>query len=100
MHSDDFEHDHQKTRAIDEALSRIGKPIPEAQARYVAALEDCECNEGMFALAATRRQLFGGAGVVAAVGMTTMLPGPPWPRRRPAPANILCRPIPPRNRAA
>jgi len=76
MHSDDFEHDHQKTRAIDEALSRIGKPIPEAQARYVAALEDCECKEGMFALAATRRQLFGGAGVVAAVGMTTMLPGP------------------------
>jgi sulfane dehydrogenase subunit SoxC len=74
MHSDDFEHDHQKTRAIDEALSRIGKPIPEAQARYVAALEDCECKEGMFALAATRRQLFGGAGLVAAVGMTTMLP--------------------------
>ena len=76
MHSNDFEDGNKKARAIDEALSRIGKPVTETQARYVAALEDCECNEGMFALAATRRQLFGGAGVVAAVGMTTMLPGP------------------------
>src|SRR5205823_12530603 len=30
--------------------------------------------EGMFALAATRRQLFAGTGLVAAVGMTAMLP--------------------------
>ena len=42
--------------------------------RHAAALEGCECKEGMFALAATRRQLFAGTGLVAAVGMTAMLP--------------------------
>src|SRR5438445_4113013 len=63
-----------KTRAIEEALRRIGEPIAEAQAKNVAASEDCECKDGMFALAATRRQLFGGTGLVAAVGMTAMLP--------------------------
>ncbi len=40
------------------------------------AAEDCECKQGMFALAATRRGFFGGAGMVAAVGMTAMLPRP------------------------
>src|SRR6478672_12716340 len=60
-------------QAIEDALSRIGEPITEAQAN-AAALEDCECKEGMFALAATRRQLFAGTGLIAAVGMTAMLP--------------------------
>jgi sulfane dehydrogenase subunit SoxC len=47
----------------------------EAQAKDIAALEDCDCKDGMFALAATRRQLFAGPGLVAAVGMTALLPG-------------------------
>ena len=59
-----------RTAAIEEALGRIGERISEAE----AAAEVCECRRGMFALAATRRQLFGGAGLVAAVGMTGMLP--------------------------
>jgi sulfane dehydrogenase subunit SoxC len=63
-----------KARALAEALSRIGEPIDEAEAREVAGLEQCECRDGMFALAATRRQLFGGAGMVATAGMTAMLP--------------------------
>jgi sulfane dehydrogenase subunit SoxC len=62
-----------KSQQIEEALDRLGQPITEAQAK-IAALEDCECKEGMFALAATRRQLFAGTGLVAAVGMTAMLP--------------------------
>ena len=69
-----LEHQDAKKRAIEEALGRIGEPITEDQAKQFAALEDCECKNGMFALAATRRQLFGGAGLVAAVGMTAMLP--------------------------
>jgi hypothetical protein len=44
------------TVAIEEALSRIGERISESE----AAGEICKCKEGMFALAATRRQLFGG----------------------------------------
>jgi sulfane dehydrogenase subunit SoxC len=63
-----------KTKAIEDALSRLGEPVTEAQAKALAVREDCECKEGMFALAATRRGLFGGAGLVAAVGMTAMLP--------------------------
>ena len=63
-----------KAKAIEEALGRIGEPISEAQAKDLAAREDCDCKEGMFALAGTRRQLFGGAGLAAAVGMTAMLP--------------------------
>ena len=63
-----------KARAIEKALSRLGEPITEAQARDIAALEDCDCKDGMFALAATRRQLFAGTGLVAAVGMTAILP--------------------------
>ena len=74
MHSTDFERLNTKSRAIEEALGRLGQPITEAQAKNVAALEDCDCKEGMFALAATRRQLFAGTGLVAAVGMTAMLP--------------------------
>jgi len=74
MHSTDFERLNTKARAIEEALSRLGQPITEAQAKDVAALEDCDCKDGMFALAATRRQLFGGTGLVAAVGMTALLP--------------------------
>ena len=63
-----------KVRAIETALARIGEPITEERARDLALLEDCVCKEGMFALAATRRGLLGGAGMVAAVGMTAMLP--------------------------
>ena len=74
MHSTDSERPTAKTRAIEEALNRLGEPITEAQAKDVAALEDCDCKDGMFALAATRRQLFAGTGLVAAVGMTAMLP--------------------------
>src|SRR4051812_24474493 len=73
MHSENSERANAESRAVEQALSRIGEPITEAQAKVVA-LEDCECKEGMFALAATRRRLFSGAGLVAAVGMTAMLP--------------------------
>ena len=47
----------------------------------------------MFALAGTRRQLFGGAGLAAAVGMTAMLPraaaakAPPGAAEYPVPAD-------------
>ena len=74
MQSTESERPATKTRAIEEALGRLGEPITEAQAKAIAALEDCDCKEGMFALAATRRQLFAGTGLVAAVGMTAMLP--------------------------
>jgi sulfane dehydrogenase subunit SoxC len=74
MHSTDSERLNTKARAIQEALSRIGEPISEAQAKNIAAQEDCACKDGMFALAATRRQIFAGSGLVAAVGMTVMLP--------------------------
>src|SRR5262245_21950017 len=74
MQSKDFErHPDARALAVDEALGRLGQPITETQAK-IAALEDCECKEGMFALAATRRQLFAGGGLIAAVGMTAMLP--------------------------
>jgi sulfane dehydrogenase subunit SoxC len=74
MHSNGSERPNDKARAIEQALARLGEPITETQAKDVAGLEDCDCKEGMFALAATRRQLFGGTGLVAAVGMTAMLP--------------------------
>jgi sulfane dehydrogenase subunit SoxC len=61
-------------QAIAEALSRLGEPITEAQAREIAARQVCDCQEGMFALAPTRRGLLGSAGLVAAVGATAMLP--------------------------
>jgi len=82
-----------RTKAIEDALSRLGEPVTEAQAKALAAREDCECKEGMFALAATRRQMFGGAGLVAAVGMTAMLPrtaaakAPPGAVEYPVPAH-------------
>jgi hypothetical protein len=82
-----------RVTAIEEALSRIGEPITETEAADLAARENCQCKEGMFALAATRRQLFGGAGLVAAVGMTTMLPrtvqakAPPGAVEYPVPAD-------------
>jgi sulfane dehydrogenase subunit SoxC len=60
---------------IEQAVARLGERITEAQARELAVQEDCECKQGMFVLAPSRRQLFGGAGLVAAVGMTAMLPG-------------------------
>jgi sulfane dehydrogenase subunit SoxC len=74
MHSNDSERLDTNARAIEEALGRLGTPIMEAQARQLAALEDCACKEGMVALAATRRQLVAGTGLVAAVGMTAALP--------------------------
>jgi sulfane dehydrogenase subunit SoxC len=82
-----------KAKAIEEALGRIGEPISEAQAKDLAAREDCDCKEGMFALAGTRRQLFGEAGLMAAVGMTAMLPRaaeaktPPGAAEYPVPAD-------------
>src|SRR2546423_10419899 len=63
-----------KARSIEAALSRIGESITEAQAKELAAREQCECRDGMFALAPTRRGLFDGVGLVAAVGMAAMLP--------------------------
>src|SRR5262245_53319532 len=96
MHS--TEHQDAKTRAIEDALSRLGEPVAEAQAKNIAALEDCECKDGMFALAATRRQLFGGTGLVAAVGMTAMLPrtaaakAPPGSAEYPVPADSTKEP--------
>jgi hypothetical protein len=50
-----------RAAAIEEALGRIGERISEAE----AVSEVCECRRGMFAL--TRRQLFGGAGLIAGV---------------------------------
>ena len=64
----------ERARTIERALSRIGQPISEEEVCRLEAREQCECRRGMFALAATRRQMFGGAGLVAAVGMTAMLP--------------------------
>ena len=72
MHSENVEAA-TEARTMQEALSQIGEPVSEAQAKF-AALEDCECKEGMFALAATRRRFFAGSDLVAAVGMTAMLP--------------------------
>jgi len=88
-----------KAKAIEEALGRIGEPISEAQAKDLAAREDCDCKEGMFALAGTRRQLFGGVGLAAAVGMTAMLPRAAAAKAPPEPPNIRFRPTPPRSRA-
>jgi sulfane dehydrogenase subunit SoxC len=59
---------------LEEALSRIGERISEAQARKLAVLEECDCKEGMFALAATRRRILGGAGVIATVATTSVFP--------------------------
>jgi sulfane dehydrogenase subunit SoxC len=66
--------ENERVRAIEQALGRLGQPISEDEAGQLATCEDCECKRGMFALATTRRQMFGGAGLVAAVGMTAMLP--------------------------
>ena len=63
-----------RAQAIAEALGRLGEPITEAQAREITTEQDCDCQEGMFALAPTRRGLIHGAGLVAAVGTTAMLP--------------------------
>ena len=89
MSAVDPERDDARATAIEEALGGIGQRISEAE----AASEVCECRQGMFALAATRRQLFGGAGLVAAVGMTGILPrtgaakAPPGAVEYPVPAD-------------
>src|SRR5260370_18447287 len=70
----DTDHASARAQAIAEALGRLGEPITEAQAREIAAGQDCDCQEGMFALAPTRRGLLGRAGLVAAVGASAMLP--------------------------
>ena len=59
--------------AFNEALGRIGNPIDEADATLTAQQQDCTCKDGMFALASTRRWFVAGSGLVAAVGMTTLL---------------------------
>jgi sulfane dehydrogenase subunit SoxC len=63
-----------RAEALEKALGRIGQPVSEAEARALAEREACDCRQGMFALAPSRRQMFGGASLVAAVGMTAMLP--------------------------
>jgi sulfane dehydrogenase subunit SoxC len=80
-----------RTVEIEQAVAQLGEPITEAQAREVSAQEDCECKQGMFALAPSRRQLFGGAGLVAAVGMTATLP---QAARAGAPAGAVEYPVP------
>src|SRR5262249_60370942 len=74
MSSADSDRIDTKARAIETALARVGEPITEAQAKEIAALEECECKQGMFALAPSRRALLGGAGIVAAAGMTMIAP--------------------------
>ena len=41
-----------RVQAIAEALGRLGEPITEAQAREIAK-QQCDCQEGMFANAAS-----------------------------------------------
>ena len=91
MHSNDPERLDTKGAGIEEALGRLGTPIMEAQARQLAALEDCACKEGMFALAATRRQLVAGTGLVAAVGMATALPRAAAAKAPPGAIDSTCR---------
>ena len=76
MSSADSDRINTKARAIETALARIGEPISEAQAKEIAALEECECREGMFALAPSRRALLSVAGAVAATGAAAVLPRP------------------------
>ena len=82
-----------KVHALEEALGRIGARISEAQARKLAVVEECDCKEGMFALAATRRRMLGGAGLIATVGMTPVFPrnaqakAPPGAIEYPIPAD-------------
>jgi hypothetical protein len=59
----DRDHASARAQAIAEALGRLGEPITGAQARAFAAEQDCDCQEGMFALAPTRRGLLSGAGL-------------------------------------
>ena len=47
-----------KARAVEAALRRIGEPITETRARELASLEDCDCRDGMFALAAAFCRIF------------------------------------------
>src|SRR5262245_5040427 len=76
MSSSDSDHVDTPARALETALARIGEPITEALARKIAALEDCGCKEGMFALATSRRALLSAAGAVAATGAAAVLPRP------------------------
>jgi sulfane dehydrogenase subunit SoxC len=76
MSSNDSDHIDTTARALQAALARIGEPITQAQAREIAALEDCECKGGMFALATSRRALLSVAGAVAATGASAVLPRP------------------------
>jgi hypothetical protein len=63
-----------QAQAIAKALGGLGEPITEAQVREIAVQQQCDCQEGMFALAPTRRGLVGRTGLIAAVGATAMLP--------------------------
>ena len=83
----DFELTH--TQTIDEALSRLGAPITEAEARRIPSPEECECRDGMFALAATRRQVFAGTGLAAAASI-----GAVFPAAAKAPAGAVEYPVP------
>ena len=57
-----------------ERVSTMATKSSGRDAGKSSCARDCECKEGMFVLAATRRQLFRSTGLVAAVGMTAMLP--------------------------
>ena len=93
MNSADSERSDSRARAIEKALGRLGESITEAQARSLAALEDCDCKDGMFALAPSRRRLLAGTGFVAAAGMGALLPrgaaakAPPGAVEYPVPAD-------------
>jgi len=97
MSSSDSDHIDTAARALEAALARIGEPITEAQAREIAALEDCECKEGMFALATSRRAAGTRAGMLARLSAASILtthlaastaslrrPSPSWPENEAA----------------
>ena len=74
MPNEDSRHSGSQSCTIEAALANIGEPIMEAEARQIAVLTDCPCKDGMFTLTASRRQLFARTGLVAAVGLTAVLP--------------------------
>lgn len=61
---------------LEAALAKLGQPLTEMQARELNQPEDCDCKEGMFAIAPSRRGLLRGAGLVAAAGFATVASRP------------------------
>lgn len=65
-----------QAKALERELARIGEPISEEAARERVALEREQAHRSDAPpLPATRRQFLGGAGLIAAVGATSFLPG-------------------------